>query len=89
MYYQRTDVKNIDAVFRRRELLYSSHSRTVTPGLLHFWIFLRIFAKFRKNTPKNTSKTEKVPGLLHFFDIFFVTVRESLLYQIAYKGYAA
>ena len=42
----------------------------VTPGLLHFAIFLRFFAKFRKNTPKNTNKTEKMPGLLHFFDIF-------------------
>ena len=42
----------------------------VTPGLLHFGIFfLRFFANFRKNTPKNT-KTEKMPGLLHFFDIF-------------------
>ena len=50
--------------------VYSSDSRTVTPGLLHFGIFCDFFANFRKNTPKNTNKTEKIPGLLPFFDIF-------------------
>ena len=30
----------------------------------------RCFANFRKNTPKNTTKPENIPGLLHFFDIF-------------------
>jgi len=29
-----------------------------------------IFANFRKNTAKNTTKPENIPELLHFFDIF-------------------
>ena len=66
-----------------KSFVYSSDSRTVTPGLLYFRIFLRFFTNFRKNTPKNTTKTEKVPGLLHFF----VTVRESLLYPKKRRHY--
>ena len=31
---------------------------------------LGFFPNFRKNTPKNTTKSENIPGLLHFFDIF-------------------
>jgi len=50
-----------------------------------FWPKVRFFANFRKNTPKNTTKTEKMPRLLHFFDIFFVAVRESLLYWIFHQ----
>ena len=57
--------------------LISSLSITVvTPGLLHFGIFRQ---NFEKNTAKNTTNTGNFPGLLHFFDIFFVPVRESPL----------
>ena len=37
---------------------------TVTPGLLHFPIFL---SNFPKNTAKNTTKPANSLGLLHFF----------------------
>jgi len=41
-----------------------SDSRTVTPGLLHFAIFL---SNFLKNTVKIITKSVNYPGLLHFF----------------------
>ena len=55
--------------------MYTVHCTVLTPGLLHF-------ANFRKNTPKNTTKTEKIPGLLHFFDIFFVTVELVIVFGL-------
>ena len=44
------------------------------PGLLHFAIFCQI----KKNTAKKGIKPGNSLGLLQFFDIFFVTVRESV-----------
>ena len=61
-------------VEKSKVLFTTSDSQTVT--------FCDFLSNFRKNTAKNTTKPGNSHGLLHFFDIFFVTVRESLLYNI-------
>ena len=69
-----TDEENAPTTTPPPETAKEAKKSEVRRSLLQYSLpdcnILRFFPNFRKNTPKNNTKPENIPGLLHFFDIF-------------------